>query len=166
MSLKSVDPFRNAGNQPHVVIPYSYADHEFACRLAGALRRDGITQWIDEVDMSAGVFLVNRIYQAGRPVDDVIPVISAASVASGWVQHELRTITARASNRRPVRVLPARVDGSALPGFLESLPCFDFHGSGWSRAYDDLMVAVHRRAQLQAARSTPSLRLPPPARLT
>gem|GEM_PF-4806937 len=95
------NPFRAPGGRPHVVIPYSYADHEFAQKLVGALRQDRITPWIDEVDMSAGVFLVNRISQAARPVDFVVPAISASSVASSWVQHELRTAMTRNFSGRP-----------------------------------------------------------------
>jgi hypothetical protein len=152
MSMVYLNTLRTAGSGPHIVIPYSYADHEFVCKLAGALRRDQVTPWIDEVDMSAGVFLVNRISQAARPVDVVIPVISASSVASSWVQHELRTAMTRSFNGRTVRVLPARIDDSALPDFLESQTCFDFRGSRWSLAYDELLVTVLRRIERMSAR--------------
>lgn len=167
MRLKSADPFRKAGYQPHVVIAYSYADHDFAYKLAGALRRDRVTPWIDEVDMSAGLYLVNRISHPARPVDSLVPVVSAASVGSRWVQHELKTAITVVFDRRRISVLPARIDDSALPDFLADKPHFDFQGSGWSLAYDDLMVAVRRRPEPMAtAPATPSLRLPRPARLT
>jgi hypothetical protein len=145
MDMSSPGPFRIANDWPHIVIPYSYADHEFAHKLAGALRRDLIAPRIDEVDMSAGVFLVNRLSHAARPVDFVVPAISITSVTSDWVQHELRTAVARGVNGRPIRVLPAKVDDSALPDYLRSQPCFDFHGHGWNVAYDDLRVIVQRR---------------------
>lgn len=155
------NPFRAPGGRPHIVIPYSYADHGFAQKLVGALRQDQITPWIDEVDMSAGVFLVNRISQAARPVDFVVPAISASSVASSWVQHELRTDMTRNFGGRPARVLPARVDGSTLPDFLASQPYFDFHGGGWSRAYDDLMVAVQKRTSpWSGTGANPAIRRP------
>ena len=167
MKLKLTDPFRKAGDRPHVVIAYSYADHDFAYKLAGALRRDRITPWIDEVDMSAGVFLVNRISHPARPVDSLVPVISAASVGSRWVQHELKTALAMVFDRRHISVLPAIVDGSALPDFLTSQPHLDFRGSGWSLAYDDLIVAIQRRPEPMATTGqAPPLRLPRPARLT
>jgi hypothetical protein len=158
---------RTGGNQPHIVIPYSYADHEFAHKLAGALRHDRITPWIDEVDMSAGAFLVNRVSQAARPVDCVVPPMSTASVASSWVQHELRTVTTRSFCGRRVRVLPARIDDCALPDFLASQPYFDFHRDGWSAAYDDLLIAVHQHMGSKPTTSAPpGFRLPRPARLT
>ena len=136
---------RTAGNQPHIVIPYSYADHEMARKLAGALRRERVTPWIDDVDMSAGVILINRIARAARPVDFVVPVISAASVAADWVRHDLKTIITMESNVRPVRVLLARVDSTSLPDYLKSQSCLDFHGRGWNQALADLTAIVFRR---------------------
>jgi hypothetical protein len=167
MKMDAANRTRTGGNQPHIVIPYSYADHEFAHKLAGALRHDRITPWIDDVDMTAGAFLVNRIFQAARPVDCVVPAISAGSVTSNWVQHELKTVLARCFSGRRVRVLPARIDNCVLPDFLASQPYFDFHRDGWSAAYDDLLVAVHQHMGSKPTTSAqPGFRLPRPARLT
>lgn len=158
---------KSEGYQPHVVIPYNYADHEFASKLTAALRHDRITPWIDDVDMSAGVLLVSRITQAVRPVDCIVPVISTVSVGSGWVTHDLGVIMTRSFCGRRVRVLPARIDDCALPDLLASRPYFDFHRNGWSVAYDDLLVAVHQRTAPNVAPVAPaSFRLPRPARLT
>jgi hypothetical protein len=151
MHMDSPGPLRTAHDRPHVVILYGYTDHEFAHKLAGALRRDRITPWISEVEMSAGAFLVNRLSHAARPVDFVVPALSASSVASDWVQLELRTAATRGINGRPVRLLPAKIDGSALPDYLRSHPYFDFQGNGWSLAYDDLKVIVQRGANPRLA---------------
>ena len=168
MNSSFADPSRKAGYHPHIVIPYNYADHEFASKLTATLRQDRITPWIDDVDMSAGVLLVSRIANAVRPVDCVVPAISAVSVASGWVQHELRTVMTRSFSGRRVLVLPARIDDSALPDFLAYQPYLDFHRNGWSLAYDDLVLAVHQGiGHPRPTESTqPGFRLPPPARLT
>jgi hypothetical protein len=168
MSVDTPNRTRSGGNQPHIVIPYSYADHEFASKLTAKLRQDRITPWIDDVDMSAGVLLASRIAHAVRPVDCVVPAISAVSVASSWVQHELRAVMTRSFSGRRVLVLPARIDNSALPDFLASQPYLDFHRNGWSLAYDDLIVAVSQ--SIGGPRPTkselPGFRLPRPARLT
>jgi hypothetical protein len=168
MNVDTPNRTRSGGNQPHIVIPYSYADHEFASKLTAALRQDRITTWIDDVDMSAGVLLVSRIAQAVRPVDCVVPAISAVSVASSWVQHDLRTVMARSFSGRRVLVLPARVDDSALPDFLAYQPYLDFHRSGWGLAYDDLIVAVGQciGRPRPPKSELPTFRLPRPARLT
>jgi hypothetical protein len=167
MKVKPTGPIRGAVYQPHVVIPYNYIDHEFARKLTGELRLGGVTPWIDDVDMSAGVFLISRISHAVRPVDFLIPVISAASVESHWVQHELKTAMTREFIGRHVGVLPAKVDGTALPDFLAARPCIDFHGRGWERAYGDLRTIVRRHTGPKPpAVPTTGFRLPRPARLT
>ena len=168
MNADTPNRTRPGGNQPHIVIPYSYADHEFASKLTATLRQDRITTWIDDVDMTAGVMLVNRIAHAVRPVDCVVPAISAVSDGSGWVQHDLRTVMARSFAGRRVLVLPARIDNSALPDFLASQTFLDFHRNGWSVAYDDLIIAVSQciGGPRPAKPALPTFRLPRPARLT
>ena len=167
MSLNAANLYRTAGNQPHIVMPYNYADHEFARRLTMALRRDGVTPWVDDLDMSAGVILVNRILHSARPVDFLIPVISAASAPSGWVQHELKAVSTRQFSGRRVRVLPARIDSTVLPDFLMSQTCIDFHGRGWGQAYEDLKAIVHpgmnARPPIRPTPATPSQRPAPRA---
>jgi len=155
------------GHQPHIVISYNYADHAFASKLTAELRLDRFTPWIDDIDMSAGVILVNRIIQAARPVDCVVPAISKSSLPLSWIQHELRTILARSFQGRHVRVLPARIDDCALPDFLASLPYVDFHRNGWDVAYGDLVVAVQQRAGMAPPRpDQATFTLPKPASLT
>jgi hypothetical protein len=166
IDMVHLDRLQAAGEQPHIVIPYNYADHEFASKLTAALRHDRITQWIDDIDMSAGVLLVNRIAHAARPVDCVVPIISALSVASSWVQHDLKTVMARSFIGRHVRVLPARTDDSALPDVFASRPYFDFHLGGWNVAYDELLVAVLQRTGPKPAATQGGFRLPRPSRLT
>jgi hypothetical protein len=163
MSLESTSPSRKVEEQPHVIIAYSYGDMEFARKLAGALRRDRVTPWIDEVEMSMGVFLVSRISKAVRPVDFVVPVISAISLAAGWAQRELATVMTREFNARHVVVLPARIDNHALPAFLTPQVCIDFNTHGWSRAYNDLKAAIQRRpSPAPAMHPTPVVQAPRP----
>ncbi len=165
MRVDSPNRTRSGGDQPHIVIPYNYADHEFARRLAGALRREGVSPWIDEVDMSAGVILVNRIAHAVRPVDFVIPLISAASLRWRWAEQDLKAITARDFSGRRVRVLAARIDGTPLPDYLASQPYVDFHGRGWKQAYEDLKAVVQQRTSPKPEmRPPPEFELPHPIR--
>lgn len=162
MNVDTPNRSRPGGDQPHVVIPYGYADHEFARRLAGALRRERVTPWVDDVDMSAGVILINRISRSVRPVNFVVPVISAASVTSNWVQRDLKAVIAMEFSARPVRVLLARIDSTALPDYLKSHSYLDFHGRGWKQAYGDLTAIVFKRgaSPRPAMPQTPEFELP------
>jgi hypothetical protein len=92
--------------------------------------------------MSTGLLLVDWIGRAAPPVDCVIPVVSAASVWSNWVQHELKAVITRSFSGRCVRVLPARVGDTALPDFLACRPYLDFFGKGWDLGYEDLLITV------------------------
>ena len=161
MTIDSPNRTRSGGDQPHVVIAYTYANNEFARKLAGVLRRDGVSPWIDEVDMSAGVILVNRIAHAVRPVDFVVPLISAASVNTGWLQNDLKAVMTRDINRRRVRVLPARIDSTVLPDHLRTQSYIDFHAHGWKRAFEDLKVVIKPNALPRPTlRPTPEFELP------
>ena len=165
MSVDAADRTRTGGNQPHIVIPYNYADHEFARKLAGALRREGVSPWVDELDMSAGAMLMNRMATAVRPVDFLVPLVSAASLRWRWVQQELRAVTMRDFNGRRVRVLPARIDGSALPDYLASQPYVDFQGRGWKEAFEDLKAVVQQRPRTRPEmRPSQEFELPHPIR--
>jgi hypothetical protein len=152
---------RPGGIQPHIVIAYSYANNEFARKLAGALRRDGISPWVDEVDMSVGVILVNRLATSPRPVDFVIPLISSASLTSRWVQQDVKVVTTRVFKGRRVRVLPARIDGTVLPDFLRTQSYLDFHAHGWKKAFADLEVILRpNTVPRPTPRPTPEFELP------
>jgi hypothetical protein len=155
MNIDAANHTRTGSHQPHIVIAHNYVDHEFARRLTAALRREGFTPWIDDIDLSAGVILINRIAHAVRPVDFLIPVISSASVGLRWVQHDLKTVATRGIGARRVRVLPARIDDTALPGFLKSQSYIDFYSHGWERAFNDLRTVVLPHAAGLAAHAMP-----------
>jgi hypothetical protein len=113
--------------------------------------------------MSAGVFLTTRISKAPVPVDVLVPIISAASVTSGWVQRELQPIMTKELNGRRVVVLPAKVDNCTLPAFLMSRPFVDFRGLGWNRAYDAMKAGIQGRPVAGPAMPpTPAVHPPPP----
>lgn len=158
----------SGGSQPHIIIPHSHADRGFASRLTVALRQDRITPWVDVVDMSAGVILVDWIANAGRPVDCVIPAISAASVWSNWVQQELKAVITGSLGGRRSMVLPAKIDDSALPDFLACRPHLDFFGKGWDSGYEDLLITVQLNTggPRPPRGEQPGIGLPPPTRLT
>jgi hypothetical protein len=158
------NPPGKAVDQPHIFIPYGYGDRESAHKLAGALRRDRVSPWIEEVEMTAGDSLVRRLSNTARPVSLVIPIISTASVTSGWVQSELEPAVTRELNGPRAIVLSARIDDCALPACLKNRPFVDFHGLGWNRAYENIKAAIqHRTSTEPATRPTPAVRPPPPS---
>jgi len=167
MSMESPSVPRRDGDQPYIFIPHSYGDMESARRLAGALRRDRVSPWVEELDMTAADSLSSKLANAARPISLVIPIVSTASVTSGWLESELEPVMTRELNGRRAIVLSARIDDCALPACLKNRPFVDFHGLGWNRAYENIKSAIqHRTSSEPAMRPTPTVRpLPPNPRL-
>jgi len=78
------------------------------------LRQNGLTVFVDR-HMSIGVEWALEIDQQIKSSDAVIPLISAASVNSEMLEHEIQTAhrAAQSQNGRP-RLLPVRVDYDGL----------------------------------------------------
>lgn len=71
-----------------VFLSYSSADAEFVGKVQERLQTQGVPTWLDLRDSVAGP-LDKHIFKAIRPHDVVVPVLSEASLASGWVVGEL-----------------------------------------------------------------------------
>src|SRR5512137_2223892 len=115
MSIELPNEPALARAQPQIIVAYNYRDRTLASKLAMALRRDQVSPWIEEAELTEGDSLVSRLFNSARPVDFVIPVISTASAPQAWVQRELPTVMTREFHRRRVVVLPAKIDNCALP---------------------------------------------------
>jgi hypothetical protein len=58
--------------------------------------------------------------------DFVVVVLSASSVKSSWVQHELEVAINNEITNRKVKVLPVLKDDCEIPGFLKAKRYADF----------------------------------------
>jgi hypothetical protein len=164
MSMEFPNAPKKAGDQPSIFIPYSYGDRESAQKLAGALRRDRVSPWIEGVEMTVGDSLIHRLANTARPINLVVPIISAASVTSDWVERELTTVMSKELAGRRAIVLSVRIDDCALPAFLKGRPFVDFHTLGWNRAYENIRAAIqHRTSTAPAAHPTPAAQPPAPS---
>jgi hypothetical protein len=102
-----------------VFISYSHRDKLFARRLAGDLRDEGHTVWIDEAEIRVGDSLIERMRAAIDAVDFVATIVSSASIDSSWVKKELDLASNREMSENRVVVLPILLDDVELPGFLK-----------------------------------------------
>ena len=75
------------GTQPHIVIAYSYADNEFARKLAGALRRDGISRGAGAIEVQLAI----RVDFQGQPRRGPIASRRAAVTPRAWTRSRPRT---------------------------------------------------------------------------
>ncbi|MFI7426675.1 toll/interleukin-1 receptor domain-containing protein [Micromonospora sp. NPDC049836] len=91
-----------------VFLSYASADRPFVQRLAADLQRADTTAWIDQRMLDVGDDLA-RIEAAILQSDCMVVVVSAASMASGWVEREIGI-----AQGAGIRVLPALLD--TVPG--------------------------------------------------
>lgn len=79
-------------------ISYSTQDEEFAQRLHGRLQQDQVRVWYSPHDIQGGRHMHEQIEDAIRTYDKLLILLSPDSMASSWVQTELRK--ARKMERR------------------------------------------------------------------
>jgi hypothetical protein len=103
-------------------ISYSTKDQPFAERLYSDLQGNGVRCWFAPEDIKGGKKIHEQIDDAIRLYDKLLLILSGASIASTWVEHELRR-----ARRREVRegrrvLFPIRlIDYEALRDW----ECFD-----------------------------------------
>jgi len=109
-----------------IFLSHSHADKEIARRIARDLRNDGVTVWIDEVELDIGDSLFQEIGTAITTVDFLGVLISSNSVKSNWVSREIEIALNDEIVDGNVKVLPFLVDDCEIPTFLRGKLYADF----------------------------------------
>lgn len=112
-----------------VFISHNHRDKPVARRVAEALLQDGHEVWLDEWEMVPGDSLIAKISEAIVDAAYLVVLLSADSVASGWVTRELETALARQINGKDIKVVPCLLDDCEIPPFLQPLLYADFRVS-------------------------------------
>jgi len=71
-------------------ISYSHQDEDFAMRLHSRLQQEGLQVWYAPKDVRGGQKIHEQISDAIRMHDKLLLVLSEHSIASNWVEHEIR----------------------------------------------------------------------------
>ena len=95
-------------------ISYASQDKDFAYKLHDDLQKVGVRCWLDVKDLKIGERLVDQIDRAILVHDKVLLVLSAASVNSFWVQHEIEHAFELERARKKTILFPIRVDNSVF----------------------------------------------------
>jgi hypothetical protein len=133
--------------QPRAFISYSHRDEAFVLDLVRRLKEHGIGVWIDQVDLLIGDSLIRRIGDAIRDEDFVIAVISEHSVRSSWCAKELSLAVTHGIQSKQVKVLPVRLDGIALPSFMDDMLWVEADRYDCSAVAAELATAVERHLE-------------------
>jgi hypothetical protein len=93
-------------------ISYASQDKEFALKLHDDLQKVGVKCWLDVKDLRIGEKLVSQIDRAILEYDKVLLVLSAASINSNWVKHEIKNGFELEQKRNKTILFPIRIDNA------------------------------------------------------
>lgn len=95
-------------------ISYSSKDETLARRLHADLQASGVRCWFAPEDMKIGDKMRARIDEAIHFQDKLLLILSAASVASDWVEREVEMALAKEHKEQRTMLFPIRVDRAIL----------------------------------------------------
>jgi hypothetical protein len=96
-------------------ISYSSQDDEFVRRLHADLQDKGVRCWFAPEDLKIGARILDTLHEAIRLRDKVLLVLSAASIASEWVEDEVTKAFEEERRRGGLTVLfPIRIDDAVF----------------------------------------------------
>ncbi|MFF1347584.1 TIR domain-containing protein [Streptomyces sp. NPDC058322] len=108
-----------------VFLSYAHEDAAWVRRLAGGLRRRGLTVFFDEWDVLPGDVVVHRTDAAISDTACAVVVISPASATSPRALEEYAAL-ATAGATRNLRFIPVLIGDTALPPFAANRVWRDF----------------------------------------
>jgi hypothetical protein len=110
--------------EPIVLISYSSTDRNRALQLAGDLRKERMTVWIDKADIPAGAEFADSIETGIERCTHMVVILTPASRQSRWVKKEIHY--ALASGKEPITAL---FELCKIPLSLQGTHYADFTGS-------------------------------------
>lgn len=126
--------------------PWAKGYHDFAVRLAGALRTQGFRIWIDEEQMLPGDEIRVRIQNGVRHESDIfLFILTPEAIASQMCINELKIAS---ESGKPV--VPIMRESCILPTELGELLYADFSNSTFfDAAVDRLVKGIEKQARYQ-----------------
>jgi TIR domain-containing protein len=100
-------------------LSYSTNDKRLANKIYRWLRRQGLTVWIDRVEMKPGEKLLPKIEKAIKKADFLVVIITKNSNRSSWVKKEIKFSIARELTKKKFTILPIVLNNSTIPPSLE-----------------------------------------------
>src|SRR6266702_1122008 len=91
-------------------ISYSSKDEAFAKRLYADLQSNNVRCWFAPEDLKWGEKIRTGIDEAIHMHDKLLLILSKHSVASGWVEHEVKSALAKERKEKRIVLFPIRLD--------------------------------------------------------
>jgi len=148
-------------------ISYSSRDDEFARRLHADLQDDGVRCWFAPEDIKIGDRPLATINEAIRLRDKLVLILSAESIDSDWVEHEVDRALEEEERRGRDVLFPIRIDDAVMKckfGWAKRLReahrptgrhigdfCDWRDSSSYRKALDGLLTDLKRREEETSA---------------
>jgi len=137
-------------------LSYSRSDEAFALRLAKDIRSQGVSMWVDQIDIRPSEHWDRAIERAVRDCRGLVVILSPRSVASDNVADEISFAIEHGKS-----VLPVMIERCRLPLRITRMQVIDATGN-YQRALDQCVVELRRggsadRQEPAAAPSGPAV---------
>lgn len=117
-------------------LSYSRADQDFALRLAGDLRANGVNVWVDQLDIRPSEHWDRAIERAVRDCRGLVVIVSPRSAASDNVADEISFAIDHGKS-----VLPVMIERCPLPLRIARMQVIDVTGD-YDRALRQCLAAL------------------------
>jgi hypothetical protein len=135
-----------------VFISYSSHDQGIADRLYADLQANGVRCWMDREDLRTGATRRTEIHQAIREHHKLLLLLSAASIASAWVEDEVEAALRFEQLEKRQKLFPIRLDDAVVaaevgwPATVGRRPMRDFRAwqdeAAYKREFDRLLCGL------------------------
>ncbi len=122
-------------------ISHSSKDKEFVLKLADSLKANGIEVWYDEYSINLGDNILEKIQDGLESSSAIIPVLSGNYIESKWAMQELSFASARALNKKSIRIVPVLIEDCDIPIFLRDRLYADFR-QGFDRPFESVLRSL------------------------
>lgn len=134
---------KNANNlMTQVFLSYSEKEREVMEKVARSLMREGFTVWTNKTDIKTGEDFQTMIDRGIEEADNVVFLMSPASLASQYCQQEL--VYARLHHKRLIPLLITPMDMAEVPPELRAIQHIDMTDHANSIAYQENMDKLVR----------------------
>ena len=116
----------NAGEQYHVFLSYRSVNRIWVLNLYDVLHQQGFEVFLDQVALTGGDELIQKLEQGLSRSQAGILIWSSASADSEWVRKEYQTLERQTAQRKAFRFVPVLLDASTLPSFAADRVFLDF----------------------------------------
>jgi restriction endonuclease Mrr len=114
--MKSVE--QSDRKRPQIFLSYASSDREVAQRIAEEIQKMGMGVWFSEWELRPGDSIAERIEEGLSASDILLILLSAQSVRSRWVEHELNAALSRELKSRAITIVPVLIEDCEIPAAL------------------------------------------------